>query len=94
MVPRFVNPHFLLESTTIVSRNDIYAEEDSDDEYETQHSNIELVNGLNKQLHTLWEPTLSATDSSGRSRKRRKLEQELKQESIQPVKLDESPVRM
>lgn len=82
MIPRFSNPHFLLQSTKVITRAELNAgdEEISKDLLKEDLKAIE-------QLHRLLDNSLSSWDVSDiRSNKRRKIE-----ESEQ---VEERPVRM
>ncbi|KNZ72154.1 hypothetical protein J132_04435 [Termitomyces sp. J132] len=71
MPPLSVNPHLLPESSVIVSRSDIYTE--NEDFYVQQNHDIDpkLVNHLKELVSTVWD--LSPDLQQERSKKRRKL---------------------
>lgn len=81
MIPRFSNPHFLLQSTKVITRADLDAEdeENSKDFPEEDSKTIE-------QLHRLLCNSLSKWDASDiRSNKRRKIEE--KDQEKEPVRM-------
>ena len=82
MIPRFSNPHFLLQSTKVITRADLEAEdkENSKDFLKEDSKAIE-------QLHRLLGDSLPKWDASDiRSNKRRKTEEN--------DQVEEEPVRM
>ena len=82
MIPRFFNPHFLLQSTKVITRADLEAEdkENSKDLLKEESKAIE-------QLHRLLGDSLPKWDVSDiRSNKRRKIEEN--------DRVEEEPVRM
>ncbi|KAF8072064.1 hypothetical protein FPV67DRAFT_1667506 [Lyophyllum atratum] len=83
MAPRFANPHFLPDSSTLVSRSDIYVEKDDpESDEETDSPSPELVGQLNTLIRKLWEP------APEESRKRRKIQVE----PATPVEEKEEPI--
>ncbi|KAG6833372.1 hypothetical protein H0H87_007989 [Tephrocybe sp. NHM501043] len=81
MPPRFVNPHFLPESSIAVSRRDIYGENDETGEQEIFSADPQLV----KRLNELLEPDL-ALDAETKRSKRRKIQGHIhsEEEAIEP----------
>ncbi|KAG6862031.1 hypothetical protein C0995_008219 [Termitomyces sp. Mi166 len=72
MPPRFINPHFLPESSVTISRSDIYAENEDIDDQKNDDINPLLVNHLKELIFAVWDFS-SDLRQEGRSKKRRKL---------------------
>jgi hypothetical protein len=73
MVPRFVNPHFLPDTTTSISRRQIYIEDDTDAE-DYEHA-LPMDESLIEELHRLIHASLdSEIHFEAHRKKRRKLE--------------------
>lgn len=78
MIPRFSNPHSLLQSTKVITRADLDAEdeENSKDFPKEDSKTIE-------QLHRLLGNSLPKWDASDiRSNKRRKIEENVEEEPV------------
>ncbi|RDB26328.1 hypothetical protein Hypma_006923 [Hypsizygus marmoreus] len=79
MAPRFANPHFLPDDTTLVSRKRIYSYDsdvsDADEVQKPSNPNQELVGALNHLIHKSLEVP-DQHQTHGRSKKRRKTEKE------------------
>ena len=78
MIPRFSNPHFLLQSTKVITRADLDVEdeENSKDCLKEESKNIE-------QLHRLLGNSLPKWDVPDiRANKRRKIEENVEEEPV------------
>lgn len=83
MIPRFSNPHFLLQSTKVITRADL----DGEDE-EISKDCLKEDSKTIEQLHRLLGNTLPKWDVSDIRNKRRKIEEN------DQVNVEEEPVRM
>jgi hypothetical protein len=84
MIPRFSNPHFLLQSTKVITRADIDAEDE-----EISKDFLKEDSKAIEQLHQWLGNSLPKWDVSDiRSNKRRKIEEN------DQVNVEEEPVRM
>ena len=82
MIPRFSNPHFLLQSTKVITRADLDAEDEKSSKYCPKEDPKTI-----EQLHRLLDNSLPKWDVSDiRSNKRRKIEEN--------DQVEEEPVRM
>ncbi|KAG6917521.1 hypothetical protein DXG01_002268 [Tephrocybe rancida] len=71
MPPRFVNPHFLPDSSITVSRREIYAETEGTDDEGILKPDPQLVNQLKELIYTVWDPQV---DYEPRKSKRRRIQ--------------------
>lgn len=70
MIPRFSNPHFLLQSTKVITRAELDAEDEKNVKYCLKEDSKVI-----EQLHRLLDNSLPTWDVSDiRSNKRRKVE--------------------
>ena len=82
MIPRFSNPHLLLQSTKVITRADLDAEDEENSEDFLKEDSRAI-----EQLHRLLGDSLLKWDASNiRSNKRRKTEEN--------DQVEEEPVRM
>lgn len=70
MAPRFVNPHFLPDSTVLVTRKQIHIDDDTDTEDDVRM--VPMDGDLVKQLHRLIHASLDSEIHPDPHRKKRR----------------------